>query len=112
MPGRWSKPEWDNLALVMPSPTAKKGSFKVYPKLAGQEACLLTYWVENKQMEPQESATHGKSRAKQDEKHQQQKKSIEMLEVMKMLQTIHLDKINIHGRNTFMVKYFQTLASP
>lgn len=35
-----------------------------------------------------------------------------MLEVMKMLQTIHLDKINIHGRNTFMVKYFQTLASP
>lgn len=112
MPGRWSKPEWDNLALVMPSPTAKKGSFKVYPKLAGQEACLLTYWVENKQMEPQESATHGKSRAKQDEKHQQQKKSIEMLEVMKMLQTIHLDKINIHRRNTFMVKYFQTLASP
>lgn len=74
MPGRWSKPEWDNLALVMPSPTAKKGSFKVYPKLAGQEACLLTYWVENKQMEPQESATRGKSRAKQDEKYQQQLK--------------------------------------
>lgn len=35
-----------------------------------------------------------------------------MLEVMKMLQTIHLDKINKHGRNTFMVKYFQTLTSP
>lgn len=37
-----------------------------------------------------------------------------MLEVMKMLQKIHLDKISIYyiyGRNTFRVKYFQTLAS-
>lgn len=100
----------------MPSPTAKKGSFKVYPKLAGQEACLLTYWVENKQMEPQESATGiSVERAEQNKMkniNNNKKKGIEMLEVMKMLQTIHLDKINIHGRNTFMVKYFQTLASP
>lgn len=77
---------------------------------------MLTYWVENKQMEPQQSPYISKEQGKigsKNKKSKQKKTGIEMLEVMKMLQKNHLDKTSIyciHGRNTFMIKIFPDIS--
>lgn len=67
MPGKWSKPEWDNLAVAMPSPTAKEDCFKVYLKLDRKLACLPT-GLKTSKWSLSNPPTYRKSRAKQDQK--------------------------------------------